>query len=40
MMFDKDATDGTIRRRLKRESWSEKRIDSFIRGWNSVKNNK
>lgn len=38
--FNKDTTDTTIRRRLKREGLSDKKIDSFIRGWTLVKNNK
>ena len=38
--FSKDTSDTTIRRRLKREGLSDKRIDSFVRGWTLVKNNK
>tara|TARA_R110000751_G_scaffold47415_2_gene106227 strand:- start:954 stop:1088 length:135 start_codon:yes stop_codon:yes gene_type:complete len=38
--FTKDVSDDTIRRRLKRSGWSDKKISSFLRGWNLVKNNK
>lgn len=38
--FNKDTSDTTIRRRLKREGLSDKKIDSFVRGWALVKNNK
>lgn len=38
--FNEDTTDSTIKRRLKREGYSEKRIDSFMKGWLQVKNYK
>ncbi len=36
--FKKDTSERSISRSLKRSGLSDKKIDSFIRGWNQVKN--
>ena len=38
MTFDKNTSDTDIKIHLLSEGWSDKRIMSFIRGWNAVKN--
>lgn len=38
--FTKETSEDTIRRRLRRNGWSHKRIAGFLRGWLVVKNNK
>lgn len=37
MVFTKEASESTIRRRLRREGWASSKIESYIRGWNLVK---
>lgn len=39
MKMDKDATDATIKRKLKRRGFNSQRIISYLKGWNQVKNN-
>ena len=34
--FDKNTSEQDIRKQLRSEGWSDKRIESFLRGWRMV----